>query len=113
MLRGGDYSSSLQPLQGSAQVAASVAADPGGLGFSGGLPGTGTRRLRLAQRPGQTPEEASEVTVRNGRYPLWRRLYVYVHVPVDRGAVQDWVTWMRGKEGQSMLGELGFYRLEP
>jgi phosphate transport system substrate-binding protein len=113
VLRGGDYSPSLQPLQGSAQVAASVAADPGGLGFSGGLPGAGTRRLRLAQRPGQTPEEASETTVRSGRYPLWRRLYVYVHVPVDRGAVQDWVAWMRGKEGQSMLGELGFYRLEP
>lgn len=53
VLRGGNYSSSLQPLQGSAQVAASVAADPGGLGFSGGLPGAGTRRLRLAQRPGQ------------------------------------------------------------
>ena len=51
--------------------------------------------------------------MRNGRYPLWRRLYVYVHVPVDRGAVQDWVAWMRGKEGQSMLSELGFYRLEP
>ena len=48
VLRGGNYSSSLQPLQGSAQVAASVAADPGGLGFSGGLPGAGTRRLRLA-----------------------------------------------------------------
>ncbi len=113
VLRGGDYAPNLQPLQGSAQVATAVAADPGGLGFSGGLPGSGTRRLRVASRPGQTPEEASEVTVRSGRYPLWRRLYVYVHTPADQGGLQDWVAWMRGKEGQSMLGEMGFYRLEP
>lgn len=112
VLQGGDYSSRMQTLQGSAQVAASVATDPAGLGFSGGLPGSGTRRLSLAQRPGQKAEAASEETVRTGRYPLWRRLYLYVHTPVDQGRVQDWVAWIRSEAGQSMLAELGFYRLE-
>lgn len=112
-LKGRDYAQNMQMLQGTAQVVAAVGQDRGGIGFCGGSLGGGTRKLRIAPMPESEPVAADEGSVRSGRYPLWRRLYIYLNPSVDIGPAHDWVEWIRGESGQGVVGELGFFPLKP
>ncbi len=112
-LQGRDYAQGMQMLQGTAQVLAAVARDRGGVGFCGGSPGGGTRRLNIATAPGAEGIAATEETVRSGKYPFWRRLYIYLNPAVDVGPAHEWVEWIRGDSGQALVSELGFFPLSP
>ena len=50
-------------------------------------------------------------TVRDGSYPIARGLYIYT-AGEPQGAVQAYLTWMLGPEGQSIVRELGFVPLQ-
>jgi phosphate transport system substrate-binding protein len=48
----------------------------------------------------------------DGSYPISRDLYMYTaHQPT--GAIADYLKWIRGPEGQKIVGELGFVPLKP
>jgi phosphate transport system substrate-binding protein len=113
VLKDADYVDSVLMLQGTSQVVGAVARDPNGIGYGTGSLHGGTRRLRLRTGEDDAPVEANEKEVRSGRYPLSRRLYLYVNPRRRSGSVEAWLDWIRGPEGQSMVSTLGCYPLAP
>jgi phosphate transport system substrate-binding protein len=55
--------------------------------------------------------EPTEETVKNGSYPIWRYLYNYLNPDKDKGEIHAYLNWIRGPEGQNMVGEVGYYSL--
>lgn len=50
-------------------------------------------------------------TAASGTYPLSRNLYIYT-AGLPTGSVADYLNWILGHEGQSIVAELGFVPLE-
>lgn len=113
VLKDADYVDSVQMLQGTSQVVGAVARDPNGIGYGTGSLHGGTRRVRLRAAEADVPVEANEMEVRSGRYPLSRRLYLYVNPRRQSGTVDGWLGWIRGPQGQSMVASLGCFPLAP
>jgi phosphate transport system substrate-binding protein len=55
--------------------------------------------------------EPNEKTVHSGEYPVSRYLYCYVNPSTDRAEVADYIAWIRGPEGQSLVRDVGYYPL--
>lgn len=45
--------------------------------------------------------------VRDGSYPIARKLYLYTNGE-PAGPTKEFLDWIRGDEGQAVVGELGF-----
>lgn len=54
--------------------------------------------------------DPTEENVRNGRYPLWRFLYMYTRGR-PAGVVKDFVDWVRSAGGQAVVEQVGCYRI--
>jgi phosphate transport system substrate-binding protein len=113
VLKDADYFDSVLMLQGTSQIVGAVGRDPNGIGYGTGSLRGGTRRLRLRKTDADAPVEANEAEVRSGRYPLSRRLYLYVNPRRQSGSVDAWLGWIRGSQGQSMVSALGCFPLAP
>lgn len=111
VLQGRDFGSAVQTLQGTAQVLEAVAQDPLGIGYGGASFGLGARHLRVARDAASEAVEPSESTVASGAYPISRFLYCYVNPDLDHGEVAEYLKWIRGDEGQSIVRSLGYYPL--
>jgi phosphate transport system substrate-binding protein len=60
---------------------------------------------------GGAPVEPTEENVRNGKYPLWRYLFMYTRGN-PTGAVKDFIDWVRGPEGQAIVTQVGYYPIK-
>jgi len=49
-------------------------------------------------------------TVNSGAYPIARDLYMYT-AGEPQGTIADYLAWILGPEGQTIVGELGFVPL--
>jgi len=79
-LKNGDFKDQVKEQPGSASVVQGVTEDRYGLGYSGiGYATSGIRMLAIADKAGAKPVEPTLANTRNGSYPLWRYLYVYVN----------------------------------
>lgn len=77
----GDFRDRVNEQPGSASVVQSVASTVNGIGYSGfGYRTAGVKMLKLG-RSGATPVAPTTATALDGRYPLARRLYLYVNKP--------------------------------
>jgi phosphate transport system substrate-binding protein len=50
-------------------------------------------------------------TVKDGSYPIARGLYIYT-VGEPEGAIREYLDWILGTEGQTIVQELGFVPLQ-
>jgi phosphate transport system substrate-binding protein len=50
-------------------------------------------------------------TVKDGSYPIARGLYIYT-VGEPEGAIREYLDWIQGTEGQTIVQELGFVPLQ-
>lgn len=84
------------------QIAASVAADPNGIGFEapGYLPVSGVKVIQL---DGIT---ASPENISDGTYPAMRHLYI-VTKGYPSGRTREYVDFLRSPEGQTLLAKEG------
>lgn len=109
-LFGGDYSPDVREQPGSSTVIQGVAADLGGIGYSG--VGYGTADVRALEIRGDdgtcyTTDDAPE-----GTYPIARFLYVYMNV--DPNAEMEplraeFVRYVYSQEGQADVVRAGFF----
>ena len=107
VLRRADFSGSVLMLQGTAQILTAVARDPNGIGYGTGSLPAETRRVPLSTGPGAKPVEPAEDEVRSSRYPLSRRLYLYVNPARETERLRAWLDWIRSPEGQRIAREAG------
>jgi phosphate transport system substrate-binding protein len=111
ILKGQDFVSSAQTMPGTAALLQSVSRDPNGVGYGGKAYGHGAKILKVKKTADSPAIEPTEETVKNGSYPIWRYLYNYLNPDKDKGEIQAYLNWIRGAEGQKIVGEVGYYSL--
>jgi phosphate transport system substrate-binding protein len=114
VLSGQDFVASAQAMQampGTAAVLQAVAKDSKGIGYGGAAYGAGAKHLKVSKETGGQAIEPNEESIIGRTYPIWRYLYVYVNPNLDKGAVRDYINWLRGEEGQALVKDVGYFPL--
>ncbi len=111
VLNGKDFDARAQTMPGTAAVLQAVGKDQSGVGYGGAAYGAGAKAIKVKQDANSPAIEPTEENVVSGRYPIWRYLYIYVNPAVDTGEVADYLKWIRSKEGQKIVKDVGYYPL--
>lgn len=111
VLKGRDFAATAQTMSGTAALLQAVAKDKNGIGYGGVAYGQGAKALLVKKTSNSPAIEANEETVVKGTYPIWRYLYVYVNPAIDKGEISDYITWIRGDEGQKLVKDIGYFPL--
>ena len=115
VLAGGEFKSSVKEEPGAASVILALNRDQLGIGYSGiGLQASSVRIVPLAEIDGMPFVTPSASTVADQTYPLRRLLYLYVDKAPGTSlspAVQEFLTFVKSREGQEAVVRAGFYPL--
>lgn len=111
----GDYKDTVKEQPGSAAVVQGVTADRFGIGYSGiGYKTSGVRAVPLARKDGEAAVTDEPANVYSGKYPLARKLYVYVNKVPGKGLdplVKEFMTFVLSKAGQGVVVKDGYLPL--
>ncbi|MBA3685672.1 MAG: substrate-binding domain-containing protein [Planctomycetes bacterium] len=112
VLEQGDFKTTVTEHPGSRAAVAAVAAEPGGLGYSGlGYATPGVRAVPLADAQGAVVEPTADNVVA-GRYPLQRSLRLYVNRPPGGDALLDaFLAFVLSRQGQEIVAKDGYIPL--
>jgi phosphate transport system substrate-binding protein len=88
-----------------------IASDPDGIGYVTFTQATGVRVVAVSDQ-GTTAMYPNALTVSTEDYVLTRRLYLYQPRDVSKTAT-DFITFVQGQEGQSVVSSNGFVSLMP
>jgi phosphate transport system substrate-binding protein len=111
-LFGGDYKATVKEQPGTAAVVKAVAEDKSGVGY-GGI-GYITADVRAVPIIGKGEKKAVEPTTENaynGKYAMWRFLYVYVNHDPNKELDpfrREFVRFILSKEGQELVVKSGY-----
>jgi phosphate transport system substrate-binding protein len=114
-LKNGDYKDTVKEQPGSASVVQGVTEDRFGMGYSGiGYRTSGVRPLAIAETDKGPGVEGSYDNVKNGKYPLWRFLYIYINKAPGKALdplVAEFVKLIFSKQGQEVVVKDGYMPL--
>lgn len=114
-LKNGDYKDEVKEQPGSASVVQGVTEDRYGIGYSGiGYATSGVRLVPLAKQSGSPLVEPNIVNARNGSYPLWRYLYVYVNQAPGKSLpplMKEFLKYVYSRQGQTDVMKDGYFPL--
>lgn len=104
------FASGAEPHDEITEVASRVAAERNAIGFIS-LSGIASAKvLQIAATKATQPVAPTEPTIRNQRYPITRRLYLYTRgAPQD--AVKEFIDYVLGQSGQALVASNGFVNL--
>ncbi len=111
---GRPYRSDMQTSPSTNAIAQVVSQDAGAIGYVGVAyaKAFGSKvKILPVSSGGGAPVEPTEENVRNGKYPLWRYLFMYTRGN-PTGAVKDFIDWVRGPEGQAIVTQVGYYPIK-
>lgn len=113
-LFGGDYSPEVREQPGSSTVVQGVAADIGGIGYSGvGYATADVRLLELRGADGECYGPTAEAAA-FGNYPIARFLYIYMNVNPNEALEPlraEFVRFVYSQQGQADVLRAGFFPL--
>jgi phosphate transport system substrate-binding protein len=93
-------------------IASEVRRNPNAIGYDGLGYVTEHEKVIAVAQDGDSPYVLpSAETAADGSYPLARYLYMYT-AGEPAGVVAEYLDWIRGAEGQTMVAELGFVPLQ-
>jgi len=93
-------------------ISAEVRRNPNAIGYDGlGYVTPDQKMLGVASTAGGAYVLPSVETVKDGSYPIARGLYIYT-AGEPQGAVQEYLDWIMGPEGQAIVLDLGFVPLQ-
>ena len=98
-------------MPGTAAVLQAVAKEPKGIGYGGAAYGAGAKHLKVKKTASAPAVEPTEENIVSGKYPIWRHLFIYVNPALDKGAIAEYLTWIRGAEGQKLVKDIGYFPL--
>ncbi len=108
VLNNEDYASSTQTLPGTAAVVNAVSHDPNGIGYGGAGYAKGIKECLVKLTDGDQSYAPTAENVASGKYPITRFLYIYLRQKPS-GVLQDYIKWILGAEGQSVVKNAGFF----
>lgn len=115
-LKNGDFKDQVKEQPGSASVVQGISEDRYGIGYSGiGYSTSGVRMVPLAPKAGQPFIEPTHANTKNGTYPLWRYLYIYVNQAPGKPLspiVKEFLAYVYSREGQSDVLKDGYFPVD-
>lgn len=113
-MKNGDFKTGVKEQPGSSAVVQGIAADQGGIGYSGiGYVTSGVKALQIAGDDGEYFYPTYE-NVKNFNYPLARFLYIYVNKkpgqPMDK-LTAEFMRFILSQQGQEVVIKDGYYPL--
>lgn len=115
-LKNGDFKDQVKEQPGSASVVQGISEDRYGVGYSGiGYITSGVRMVPLAAKTGQPYIEPTQANTKNGSYPLWRYLYIYVNQAPGKPLspiVKEFLAYIYSREGQSDVLRDGYFPVD-
>jgi phosphate transport system substrate-binding protein len=112
VLNDNDFKLGSIDLSGSADVVSMVEKTPGAIGYSGmGYATDGVKMVKVKlddDSPSVAPNAANVI---NGTYPISRPLLIYTP-QTPTGTVKDYLDWILGKNGQTIIEEMGYVPLK-
>lgn len=111
VLKGKDFDARAQTMPGTAAVLQAVAKDNNGIGYGGAAYGQGAKHLAIKKTAKSAGVEPTEEAIVSGTYPIWRHLFIYVNPALDKGAVAEYLSWIRSDEGQAVVKDVGYFPL--
>ncbi|HMV57778.1 MAG TPA: phosphate ABC transporter substrate-binding protein [Nitrospira sp.] len=115
-LKNGDFKDQVKEQPGSASVVQGISEDRYGIGYSGiGYSTSGVKMVPLAAKAGQPYIEPTQANTKNGTYPLWRYLYIYVNQAPGKPLspiVKEFLAYVYSKEGQSDVLRDGYFPVD-
>jgi phosphate transport system substrate-binding protein len=76
VLKGADYSSTMQSLPGTAAIVNAVAKDKNGIGYGGAAYAKGVKKIKVKKDASSPAYEPTVETIKSGEYPITRFLYM-------------------------------------
>jgi len=113
VLNNQNFRSDNRELAGNAEIVQSVQSDTNGIGYCGVAytkQGVSVKVLKIKASATATAYEPSIANIKNGAYPIARKLYVYTN-GFPMGATADYVAFILGPRGQQILEEVGYISL--
>lgn len=110
VLEKGDFSPTVQTLQGTAAIINAVGQDKNGIGYGGIAYAKDVRPLAIAVAGGP-PIAPSEATVADGTYPLSRKLFFYYPANAPE-RVTKFAQWAVTPEAQALVTKVGYFPLK-
>ncbi|WHZ21569.1 MAG: phosphate ABC transporter, substrate-binding protein PstS [Nitrospira sp.] len=110
-LKNGDFKDQVKEQPGSASVVQGISEDRYGIGYST----SGVKMVSLATKAGQPFVEPTHANTKNGTYPLWRYLYIYVNQAPDKPLspiVKEFLAYVYSREGQSDVLRDGYFPVD-
>ena len=93
-------------------ISAEVRQNPNAIGYDGlGYVTPDQKVVAVAPVEGKPYVLPSVETVKDGRYPIARSLYIYTNGE-PTGAILAYLDWIKGPEGQAIVQQLGFVPLQ-
>jgi phosphate transport system substrate-binding protein len=111
VLKGKDFASGAQTMQGTSVLLQAVVKEKNGIGYGGAAYGAGAKHIKVKKGESSSAIEPTEETVLNQSYPIWRYLYVYLNPEFDKGEIAKYLNWIRSDEGQKLVKDVGYYPL--
>lgn len=108
VLKGKDYSSRAQTLQGTAAVVNAVSKDVNGIGYGGAAYAKGVKFARVKRDAKSEAYQPSLETVRSSQYPITRYLFLYARNNPS-GDARKFIDWALSPEGQDLVQKVGYF----
>jgi len=108
VLKGKDYTSTMQSLPGTGAVVNAVGKDKYGIGYGGAAYGKGIKFAKIKKDANSVGVAPSAETVKDGSYPLTRYLYMYLRSR-PTGETKNYIDWILSAEGQAVVTQVGYF----
>jgi len=103
-----EYKQGTLAQNGSSDLVVLVSNTPCAMGYSGmGYNQPGVKMLKIAKKKGEPEITPTIETVLDDTYPIARPLYLYT-LGEPTGAVQEFIQWAMGPEGQKIVADVGY-----
>ena len=108
VLGNADYTPRAQAMAGTAAVVNAVSKDGHSIGYGGAAYAKGIKVIKIKKDAATAGIAPSDVTVKNGTYPLSRPLFFYLRTkPADE--IKAFVDWVLSAEGQAVVLKVGYF----
>ncbi len=109
---GKPYRSDMMTSPSTNSIGQTISQDAGAIGYVGiaYARAFGAKVKIIPVSKGGAPVEPTEENVRNGKYPLWRYLFMYTRGRPSGGSA-EFIEWVKGAGGQDVVEKVGYYKL--
>jgi phosphate transport system substrate-binding protein len=108
VLANADYTPRAQAMPGTAAVVNAVSKEKFGIGYGGAAYAKGIKVLKIKKDDKTAGIAPSDVTIKNGTYPLSRPLFFYTRTNPSTD-IKSFTEWVLGAEGQGLATKVGYF----